>query len=200
MKCDQCGGEATIEEVTKVGPTYVYKHLCEACAAAEGIGASSSQAKATVVSIKAKAKTSAAATQPARDCTHCGLTFAEFRESGRLGCPACYDAFEQRLGPMIERAQEGGTHHIGKAPKRMLSSIPGAGPDRMAAMDRLLGETKERRKKLERLGAQLQAALAGERFEQAALIRDEMRRLREGPNEPQRTDAGSSPEAGHGDQ
>ncbi|MEO1716288.1 MAG: hypothetical protein AAFR76_04175 [Planctomycetota bacterium] len=200
MKCDRCGREATIEEVTKVGQTYVYKHLCEACLAEEGaVSSDSSQAKSSIVSIAAKQKPRAAA-QQAMDCAHCGLNFAEFRESGRLGCPACYETFEKRLSPMIERAQEGGTHHIGKAPKRMLSSIPGDGPDRLAAMDRLLGETKERRKKLERLGAQLQAALAGERFEQAALIRDEMRRLREGPAMPQASDAASPPETGLGDQ
>ncbi|MEL7484601.1 MAG: UvrB/UvrC motif-containing protein, partial [Planctomycetota bacterium] len=179
MKCDRCDREATIEEVTKVGQTYVYKHLCEACAADEGLGASSAAKKTTVVSVKA-APGPSASQRRAKDCVQCGMSFGEFRDSGRLGCPGCYEAFEHRLGPMIERAQEGGTHHIGKTPKRMLSSIPGEGPDRMAAMERLLGETKQRREKLERLGRQLQAALAGERFEQAALIRDEMRRLREG--------------------
>lgn len=190
VKCDRCGREATIEEVTKVGQTYVYKHLCEACAANEGIGASS-PSKATVVSMKT---TSPGKPAPARahDCPQCSMSFAEFRESGRLGCAACYEAFEPRLGPMIERAQEGGTHHVGKAPKRMLSAIPTEGPDRTSAMERLLGESKQRTKKLERLGAQLQAALAGERFEQAALIRDEMRRLREAADVP------AQPETGHG--
>ncbi len=197
MNCDRCGREATIEEVTKVGQTYVYKHLCEACAATEGIGASA-QAKATVVAIKAKVR-QVPPSPVTQDCPHCGLGFASFRETGRLGCAGCYEAFEQRLGPMIERAQEGGTHHVGKAPKRMLSSIPGEGPDRMAAMERLLGETKERGKKLDRLAAQLQAALAGERFEQAALIRDEMRRLREGTVQAEAGDAGTDREGGRGD-
>lgn len=201
MNCDRCGREATIEEVTKVGQTYVYKHLCEACAATEGIGASGSKpAGATVITVQ-----SLSADQPkggdrsAQECPHCGLTFADFRESGRLGCSSCYDTFQARMGPMIERAQEGGTHHIGKAPRRMLSSIPGEGPARAAAMERLLGETKQRREKLERLSRQLQAALAGERFEQAAMIRDEMRRLREGLVEVQPTDANRQPGAGHGD-
>jgi protein arginine kinase activator len=196
VKCDRCGREATIEEVTKVGQTYVYKHLCEACAATEGIG-SSSPSKTTVVSVKTSSPARAAASRT-HECPQCSMSFGEFRESGRLGCAACYEAFEARLGPMIERAQEGGTHHVGKAPKRMLSSIPGDGPDRTAAMERLLGESKQRTKKLERLGAQLRAALAGERFEQAALIRDEMRRLREGPQPT--ADVQAHPETGHGDQ
>ncbi len=197
MKCDRCGREATIEEVTKVGQTYVYKHLCESCAAGEGLSTSGSQpTTTTLVTVKARAAAQTLA------CPNCGLSFAGFRETGRLGCPACYDAFEDRLGPMIERAQEGGTHHVGKTPKRLLASVEGAGPERRRAIERVLGESKQRLEKLEQLGRQLQSALAGERFEQAAIIRDEMRRLREGTCEPEatpETGAGEGGETRHGD-
>lgn len=198
MKCDRCGREATIEEVTKVGQTYVYKHLCEACAADEGLsGSGAAKAKATVITVKARRQAGTELT-----CGSCGLSFAEFRETGRLGCPACYDAFEDRLGPMIERAQEGGTHHVGKTPKRLLASVSGEGPDRVRAMERVLGASQARLEKLEQLGRQLQQALAGERFEQAALIRDEMRRIREGMDEGEpggRVADGPERGAEHGD-
>ena len=202
MKCDRCGREATIEEVTKVGQTYVYKHLCEACAAGEGLSAGSASGaatKTTVITVKTRP---AAGPQAPAECPRCGLSFGQFRETGRLGCPSCYEAFVSRLGPMIERAQEGGTSHIGKTPKRLLASVTGEGVDRVRAIERVLGESKQRLEKLEHLGRQLRAALAGERFEQAALIRDEMRRIREsvsGGDDASADEPSGSREAGRGD-
>ena len=40
-----------------------------------------------------------------------------------LGCPDCYEAFADQLGPMIERAQNGGTSHAGTCPRRGGASI-----------------------------------------------------------------------------
>lgn len=194
VKCDRCDREATTEEVTKVGDTYVYKHLCEACAAGEGIdagGGDSSAPRPKPVTPKASA------------CAGCGLTFVQFRESGRVGCPACYEAFESRLGPMIERAQEGGTHHVGKSPKRLIGALSDAGADRAAQLAKIEGSSKAKLAKLDVLSRQLRAALDGERFEQAAIIRDEMRRLREttvqsGEAEPGAPAAGSAEPGGDG--
>ena len=68
----------------------------------------------------AHAKAGAAAK---RKCASCGISFGQFRQSGTLGCPDCYDAFEKQLAPLIERAQNGATHHRGKSPRRAGSSI-----------------------------------------------------------------------------
>lgn len=178
MKCDRCDRPATIEEVTKVGSSYVYKHLCEACAAREGLAGVPPLATVTVTHAieGASAVLNEVPAGPGA-CAGCGLTFAQFRSTGRVGCPSCYEAFEPRLGPMIERAQDGGTHHVGKVPRRVAESAGGS--DRAEALARLLGSAREREIKLEQLRRQLESALAGERFEQAAMIRDEIRRLRE---------------------
>lgn len=34
-------------------------------------------------------------------CTQCGFTFAEFRERGLLGCPACYEQLDDRGGEAL---------------------------------------------------------------------------------------------------
>ncbi len=46
-------------------------------------------------------------------CPACGLRFAEYERTGLLGCPSCYDVFNERLLPYITRIQ-GKTVHVGK--------------------------------------------------------------------------------------
>ena len=98
---------------------------------------------------------------PACSCEACGLTFAEFRKSGLMGCSACYKAFESQVGPLIERAHEGGTHHIGKIPRRAGASV-------------------ERQERITLLRRQLSDAIEAEQYERAADLRDQIRRFEEG--------------------
>ena len=75
---------------------------------------------------------------PRKACPGCGLTFARFRQVGTLGCPDCYQAFEPQLAPLIERAQNGATHHSGKTPLRAGSSV-----DRQMQVKSLVKELDE---------------------------------------------------------
>ena len=47
------------------------------------------------------------------ECSFCGLTFADFRRTGRLGCPHCYETFGDQL-PRLLRRIHGGVKHVGK--------------------------------------------------------------------------------------
>jgi len=119
-----------------------------------------------------------AAMQPrssAQACVGCGLTFASFKKSGLLGCPGCYQAFEERIGPMIERAHEGGCSHVGKVPKRALHECKGGGDT--TRMDALLGDIRQREERLESLRGRLAKSIHDEEYESAALLRDELTRL-----------------------
>ena len=46
-------------------------------------------------------------------CARCGATLQDFRESGRLGCAECYQAFEVPLRDLLRRLH-GSTHHMGE--------------------------------------------------------------------------------------
>lgn len=46
-------------------------------------------------------------------CEVCGMTFEEYRRTGLLGCPSCYDVFKQELLPYIQEIH-GKTYHVGK--------------------------------------------------------------------------------------
>ena len=95
-------------------------------------------------------------TRPAnKSCLGCGLSFAAFRQTGRVGCAECYHSFESELSGLIERAQNGGNHHTGKTPKRAGTSI-----DRQLLIQRLVRE--------------LDHAVAAEQYERAAQLRDRL--------------------------
>lgn len=184
MLCERCNkNEATVHETTVNSGKFVDKHLCAQCAAAEGVDASveappgsmlhAALAQMAGLPVK-KAQQPAPATTKA--CPSCGLRFEEFKQISLLGCPQCYQTFEAQLGPLLERAHEGATHHVGKIPRRALAE----GKREGTAMESLMGSIEERAKRIAALRRQLENAIAAEQFERAARIRDEMSRLGDG--------------------
>lgn len=184
MLCQRCNqNEATVHETTIIpGGKIVEKHLCQQCATGEGVdvpaepsaGSVLHAALAQMAGVPAKAPPPVVAASAA--CPSCGLRFEEFKQTSLLGCPQCYQTFERQLGPLLERAHEGATHHVGKVPRRALAE----GQSRGAAMESLLGSVEERAQRIASLRRQLENAIAAEQFERAARIRDEMSRLGEG--------------------
>lgn len=174
VKCDQCDNEATVHEVTRQNGVKFEKHLCEACAAQQGISPQPmpiQQMMTKVTVTKGVGVTiQMGVAVPKQVCPACRLTFQEFKQGGVVGCPECYRAFEEQLGPMIERAHEGGSKHTGKVPRRACKAEKGT----TAAGLSLLQERAER---LLRIKKQLDDAVAHEQYERAAVLRDELRKL-----------------------
>lgn len=182
------------------------KHLCEQCAKSEGMAPQVvAQTPITKLlspyltgmqeSAQAAAPGSAVGGQagsPVSTCAACGLTYASFRQTGYLGCPECYTAFEQQLVPLIARAHEGGTHHTGKSPKRPVmagADARGAGTAQAAQRaafieaEKAAQQATEARLLAERavmLQKRLNEAVAAEEYEKAAQLRDELARLTSG--------------------
>ena len=90
-----------------------------------------------------------------RKCPTCGMTESELRRTGRVGCPDCYNTFSDILNPYVQKIH-GATRHIGAAP---------AAPEQPKADP------------VAELKAQLKAAVENEEYEQAARLRDEIRRM-----------------------
>lgn len=156
MKCDLCNKPAVVHEVTVRSGIKKEVHLCEHHAREAGITMPGqqpiNQLLTQFVIAQSGAKPARAA---AKVCSGCGLNFAQFRQTGRVGCPMCYSSFEKELGPLIERAQNGGSHHTGKTPRRAGTSI-----DRQLLIQRLVKE--------------LDHAVASEQYERAAKLRDRL--------------------------
>lgn len=157
MKCDHCENEATVHEVMVRKGEKVEKHLCEQCAQKEGLASQSQQPINALLTkfVVSTASGKAGATR-SKSCEGCGMSYADFRQHGLLGCPACYTAFERELGPLLERAQEGASSHAGKTPIRA-------------------GATLDRHHVVATLRRQLAEALESEHYEKAAELRDALR-------------------------
>ena len=160
-KCDQCGRPATHHAVEIVKGEKIETHLCDAHAAEAGLNQPPSvhapldELLTSFVKVHSSGETKTVGKAPPKVCENCGLTFAEFREKSLLGCPNCYADFEAQLSPLLERAHEGGTHHVGKTPRRA-------------------GGAEQRQLRLARLQRRLDEALEAEDYESAARIRDEL--------------------------
>ena len=98
-------------------------------------------------------------------CDQCGITWAEFRQSGLLGCSHDYDQFEKDLTPLLQRAHEGATHHTGKVPTR-------TGATGVPRKRKTIDVTK--------LKKELTGALEGEDYERAAKLRDAIKQAENG--------------------
>lgn len=152
----------------------IEKHLCESCASQQGIAVQSGLPLEKLMSNMWLAQQQGTVRVPASmrspTCPTCHMIFAEFRQNGVMGCPECYRAFEAQLGPLLERAHEGGAAHVGKKPKRV-GGVVGRVPAPAQAEDRA--------ERARFIRAQLDEAVKAEKYEAAARLRDELKKLGE---------------------
>ena len=112
-------------------------------------------------------------------CKSCGTTFDDFVNSGEFGCSSCYDLFEDRLTPILRNLQ-GATRHVGRGYREITQSSGENTPIKKAV--------KKEESKLEKLQKDLQKAIKDERYEDAAKIRDEIKKLENDKNKDNKKD------------
>lgn len=111
MVCQSCGTrEATILVQSVVGNHFAKTALCSTCAAHAAPAAELDALMEAVAALRARA-------HHAR-CPVCRGTFAGFKESGRLGCPNCYEHFLPQVQDLVPRLHAGAYRHRGKTPGR----------------------------------------------------------------------------------
>lgn len=157
MICQQCDLEASVHLTETVNGTTREVHLCSSCARRSGVLVSQPPPElgleAVVQTLIINHVGELVGELARLRCGLCGLKFMEFRTGGRLGCPHDYELFRSGLLPIVLRSH-GATRHVGKRPRRR---DPEANP-RLS------------------LRAKLRQAISGEDYEQAALLRDQLRR------------------------
>ncbi len=159
-KCDQCERPATTHSVEIIKGQKIEKHLCDLHAAEQGLTLKATQQPINELLDSLVKIHSGNATKPAKEpvCEHCNTSYKQFREQSLLGCPGCYAAFETQLSSLLERAHEGATHHVGKAPRRA-------------------GMSEQRQQQLMHLRKRLGEAVTVEDYELAARLRDEIHKV-----------------------
>src|SRR6478735_5966082 len=159
MKCDNCNKPATVHLTEIRNGKKIEKHLCEQCAAAsEGLPVKAHTPINELLTNFVMAH-SGLQKEMGTTCEHCGITWAEFRQHGLFGCEHDYTLFEKDLTPLLQRAHESATHHVGKVPARR----GGSGVPMKKAVD------------LTKLKKELQRAVEAEDYERAAKLRDAVR-------------------------
>ncbi len=181
MKCEKCGKqEANLYYQETVNGQTRAMHICSACARElqmytpfQQTVAGFSNSFGEILGVpslfgsmasplfaggaEVEAKNNRADT--AHTCPSCGMTLSELQRKGRVGCPDCYHTFAEVLTPYIKRVQ-GAESHIGSAPQQEECLPPEAHP-------------------LDALKQKLQEAIQSENYEEAARLRDEIRRKEE---------------------
>jgi protein arginine kinase activator len=102
-------------------------------------------------------------TEKQLQCPHCGYQWVTFRQNGRLGCPKCYEAFSRYLEPLISSIH-GNVQYPEENPMDESKSVKDKKED--SAEDT----------PLKQLRTSLQKAIQQENFEEAAKIRDEIKK------------------------
>ena len=160
MVCELCKqSQATVHLTEIVNEQMTELHLCEACANQKGAQVESHFGLADLLSGLADySKTQEPEEVTSKTCPTCGMSYDDFRKVGRLGCADCYATFRRSLGSLLKRIH-GSPIHVGKSPARLLK------PSKVAKTELL-----DLKRKLEQ-------AIEREEFEQAAKLRDQVRRL-----------------------
>jgi protein arginine kinase activator len=170
--CQSCGkaeAQVRLTEVAKGAKREIM--LCSACAQAKGnvleppafqvtsltLPQSMDQMLAPVLEALKSGIIKVPSKEPDKKCPRCGITLAEFRKRGRLGCPYDYEAFAEELGSLLQKIH-GKKEHRGRGPARPK-------------------KRQTHRQKVEALRRELDEAIRGEHYETAAGLRDRLKQL-----------------------
>jgi protein arginine kinase activator len=215
------------------GAVAAQHNLCQSCAEQQGVV----QPKPTALKLpqelledllsaapKAPGEGKRKAAKEGPACPGCGLTAAEFRTRGRLGCPRCYQTLRVALLPLLERLHDATTHR-GRCLVRgaQRAEVPGPeAPIKEATIKEALTKealTKEATPKkvgpgeaaptkaadapapgggpaavkvetLSELKVRLAAAIQAEKYEEAANLRDQIKKREAGKRGAETDQAG----------
>ncbi len=167
MECSQCKNRpATMEITQQVNGNEVKVHLCTECAhkneSALSLDTFSLEDLLTsLFNIDAHELKMAGMKQEAIQdlkCERCKMTFNHFRKTGKFGCSDCYEAFDSRLDATLKRVHSGHVTHQGRSPNRKLTEV-------------------DHVERIQELKAYLNELIKEEAFEEAAVVRDEIKKL-----------------------
>src|SRR6478609_616252 len=159
MLCCICKEKNATVHLTQIAGEKMQKvDLCEECAKAKGVNDQTGFSLADLLlGLGASQELEQSAGGAEAKCPQCGFTHADFKKSGRLGCSECYVTFSEGLGGLLKTMHKG-TRHVGKVPESLRTR-------------------RDLSNQLTALQKKLNKAIETEDFEQAALLRDQIKQL-----------------------
>jgi protein arginine kinase activator len=162
MLCQHCQNRiANVHYTQIVNGTKVEMYLCEQCANEKGqhsFGSPLNISDFLSGFFGLGTAESVTLTEPNEVlCDVCGMSYEDFKSTGKLGCSNCYKVFEEQLKPILNRLH-GNVEHIGRIPDKVSKNMK---------VNEEIDDLKEK----------LANAVRNEEYEDAALIRDRIKAI-----------------------
>lgn len=110
-------------------------------------------------------------------CDNCNMTYDDFINQGKFGCPDCYDVFSSKIDSLLKRIH-GSNEYLGRRALRSTSNKQNTSVGVGANSEPKNEKTTSKDNKIDKLQEDLKKAIADERYEDAAKIRDEINSLK----------------------
>ncbi|MCD2138289.1 UvrB/UvrC motif-containing protein [Salinicoccus halitifaciens] len=167
MICESCQeNEATVHITTGSGLNKTERYLCEVCANKSfsnqfaNFPDDSFNIHQLLQSLSAQQPAGAGMKQK-RHCDTCGSTIENILKNGKFGCADCYGTFSGKSNEIITRVQLYQTEHVGKVPAKSSAYL-------------------KVKKEIESLREKLAELVERQEFEEAAVVRDQIKSLEAG--------------------
>ena len=158
MLCCICKEKTATVHLTDIKGDKMHKvDLCEDCAKLKGVNDSTFALADLLLGLGASQELEQSVGGVETRCPQCGFSHADFKKSGRLGCPECYKTFAEGLGGLLKSMHKG-TRHAGKVPESLRTK-------------------RDLSEQMDLLQKKLAKAVETEDFEKAAQLRDEIKQL-----------------------
>ncbi len=166
MMCCVCKEREATVHLTQIADDKMQKvDLCEECAKTKGVNDPTGFSLADLLlGLGASQEIEQSAGGVELKCPRCGFTQADFKKAGRLGCPDCYRTFSEALSGLLKTMHKG-MRHVGKVPEA-------------------LRQSRDLSDRLKLLQEKLAEAITAEDFEEAAILRDEIKQASARLNTP----------------
>lgn len=184
MLCQNCGeNEANVRYTQIVNGVKKEMALCEKCSRELGIGNFNFNMPIDFSSFfgdflneydTSKLIPELAAMKPLK-CDVCHMTYNEFMNAGKFGCSHCYDVFAEKIDPILRRLH-GNNRYVGRKIETEKKKTP-----KIEQPELKIKPKTEKEEKIMELQAKLKDLIKVENYEEAAKVRDEIKKL-EGKN------------------
>ena len=175
MLCENCGKrEANVRYTQNINGERKEMFLCEMCSEKLGIEKSfnmpinfSSFLEDFFDDMETTSFIPSLGIQNILKCKDCGMSFDDFMHTGKFGCSSCYETFESKIDQILKNIH-GSNRHLGR-----IGKIQENEQSILRENDENTGKINQ----IEKLKENLKQAIKIENYEEAARIRDEIKRL-----------------------
>lgn len=158
MQCDRCGKPSVYHSTLIVNGVSQSRNLCRDCAIKEGVF----NTETSLFDDMFSAFSDFLPFEKVENvsCPVCKTSLVEFKNSGKLGCPNCYEAFREEIADIVRRIAPFGTHKIEPTSASKTKSAKNSKEEQIAT-----------------LKAELQLAVKEERYEDASKLKKKIQSL-----------------------